>query len=94
MQGCLYVRSPLTLKSYICSGLMSNKPGKRICTELSFQMNDASIFGTMMASFVLDAMPINAAFHSALSNDIVAENSELWSNLCDFVSWTINLATN
>ncbi|GFU91862.1 transposable element Tcb2 transposase [Trichonephila clavipes] len=29
-------------------------------------------FGTMMAAFVLDAMPVNAAFQSALLNDIVA----------------------
>ena len=33
----------------------------------------------MMAAFVLDAMPVNAAFQSVLSNDIVAEYPELWS---------------
>ncbi|GFX13725.1 hemocyanin C chain [Trichonephila clavipes] len=31
-----------------------------------------------MAIFVLDAMPANAAFQSALSNDIVALSPELW----------------
>ncbi|GFV53333.1 transposable element Tcb2 transposase [Trichonephila clavipes] len=30
------------------------------------------ICGTMMAAFVLDAMPVNAAFQSALLNEIVA----------------------
>ncbi|GFV51560.1 transposable element Tcb2 transposase [Trichonephila clavipes] len=40
--------------------------------KLSFQMNHASICGTMMAAFVPDAMPVNAAFKSALSNDILA----------------------
>lgn len=33
----------------------------------------------MMASFMLDGMPINAAFQSALSNDIVIEHPELWA---------------
>ena len=32
----------------------------------------------MMAMFVLDAMLMNAAFQSALSNDIVVEHPELW----------------
>ncbi|GFT07004.1 transposable element Tcb2 transposase [Trichonephila clavipes] len=40
--------------------------------QVFFQMNHASICGTMMATFVLDAMPMNAAFQSVLSNDIVA----------------------
>ena len=31
-----------------------------------------------MDAFVLDAVPVNAAFQSALSNDIVAEHPELW----------------
>ncbi|GFV52940.1 transposable element Tcb2 transposase [Trichonephila clavipes] len=61
-----------------CNGLMSTEPGKLIGTKLSFQMNHASICGTMMAAFVLDAMLVNAAFQSALSNDIVALHRELW----------------
>ncbi|GFW19609.1 transposable element Tcb2 transposase [Trichonephila clavipes] len=44
--------------------------GKLIGTKLLFQMNHASICGTMMAVFMLEAMPANAAFQSALSNDI------------------------
>ncbi|GFT15137.1 uncharacterized protein TNCV_3141941 [Trichonephila clavipes] len=32
----------------------------------------------MMAAFVLDSMPLNAAFQSALSNDIVTSHTELW----------------
>ncbi|GFY07207.1 HTH_Tnp_Tc3_2 domain-containing protein [Trichonephila clavipes] len=56
----------------VCNGLMSIGPGKLIGTKLSFQMIHASICGFMMAAFVLDAMPVNAAFQSALSNDFVA----------------------
>ncbi|GFW01231.1 uncharacterized protein TNCV_4514301 [Trichonephila clavipes] len=61
---------PLTAASAM--GSMSTEPGKLIGIKLSFQMNHASICGTMMVTFVLDAMPVNAAFQSALSNDIVA----------------------
>ncbi|GFW39815.1 hypothetical protein TNCV_2419811 [Trichonephila clavipes] len=32
----------------------------------------------MRAAYLLDAMPVNAAFQSALSNDIVALYPELW----------------
>ncbi|GFX51635.1 uncharacterized protein TNCV_5013381 [Trichonephila clavipes] len=38
-----------------------------ICTNMSFQMNYASICGTMITAFVLDAMPVNVAFQRALS---------------------------
>ena len=34
-----------------------------------------------MAAFVLDAMPINAAFQNTVPNDIVAEHPELWSGV-------------
>ena len=34
-----------------------------------------------MAALVLNAVPVNAAFQSALSNDIVAEHPELWSGV-------------
>ena len=52
---------------------MSSKPGQLIDIKLSFQMNPASICRTMML--------LNAAFQSALSNDIVAEHRELWSEV-------------
>ena len=74
-----YVILP-SLRSCVYSGLMSTEPGKLIGTKLSFQMNHASIYGTIMAAFVLEAMPVNAAFQSALSN-IVAEHPELWSEV-------------
>ena len=61
--------------------LMSTEPGKLIGTKLSFQMNYASICGTMMTAFVLDAMPVNSAFQRALSKDIVAEHLEFWYGL-------------
>ena len=35
----------------------------------------------MMAMFILDAMLVKATFQSALSNNIVAEHSELWSGV-------------
>ena len=35
----------------------------------------------MMAAFVLDAMLVNAAFQSVLSNNIMAEHPELWSGV-------------
>ncbi|GFT13489.1 HTH_Tnp_Tc3_2 domain-containing protein [Trichonephila clavipes] len=74
VQGCLYTESPSrqTINGCICNVLMSIELDKLIGTKLSFQMNHASICGTIMAAFVLDAMPVNAAFHSAVSNDIVA----------------------
>ncbi|GFX17109.1 uncharacterized protein TNCV_4266351 [Trichonephila clavipes] len=61
-----------TVDCCVCNGLMSSEPGKLIGTKLPFQMNHASICETMMTAFVLDGMPVNAAFQSALSNDILA----------------------
>ncbi|GFX51547.1 uncharacterized protein TNCV_5012511 [Trichonephila clavipes] len=61
-----------TIDGCVFNGLMSTEPDKLIGTKLSFQINHASSCGTMMAAFVLDAMPVNAAFQSAFSNDIVA----------------------
>ncbi|GFW47845.1 transposable element Tcb2 transposase [Trichonephila clavipes] len=54
--------SPQTIDGCAYNGLMSPGPGKLIGTKLSFQMNHASVCGTMMAAFVLDAIPVNAAF--------------------------------
>ncbi|GFX21168.1 transposable element Tcb2 transposase [Trichonephila clavipes] len=51
-----------TVDGCVCNGLMSTELNKLIHTKLSFQMNHASICGSMMAAFVLDAMPVNAAF--------------------------------
>ena len=34
-----------------------------------------------MAMFVLDAMPVNAAFYKALSSDNMAEHPKLWSGV-------------
>ncbi|GFW55738.1 transposable element Tcb2 transposase [Trichonephila clavipes] len=73
-KGAFILDTPLrqTIDGCVCNGLMSTEPGKLIGTNLSFQMKHGSIFGTMRAAFVLDAMPVNAAVHSELSNDIVA----------------------
>ena len=56
---------------------MSTELGKLIGTKMSFQMNHTSVCWTMMVAFMLDAMPVNAAFQSALSDDTVAEHPEL-----------------
>ncbi|GFV11892.1 HTH_Tnp_Tc3_2 domain-containing protein [Trichonephila clavipes] len=62
-----------TIDCCVCNGLMSTELGKLIGTKMSLQINHASVCGTMIAAFVLDAMPVKAAFQSgALSNDIVA----------------------
>ncbi|GFX66332.1 hypothetical protein TNCV_343061 [Trichonephila clavipes] len=76
----LLYRIPLTAnhRSLRLQWIMSTEPGKLIGTKLSFQMNHASIYGTMMVAFVLDAIPMNSAIQSALSNEIVAERPELW----------------
>ena len=55
---------------------MSTELFKLIVTKLCSQMNQASICVTMMAAFLLVAMPVNAAFQSVLSNDIEAEHLE------------------
>lgn len=51
----------------------------RLATTGFFLTNPTLICGIMIAAFVLDAMPVNAIFRSALSNFIVDEHSELWS---------------
>ena len=50
MDGCVY------------NGLMITELGKLLEIKLSFQMNHASICGTMMVEFVLDVMADNAVF--------------------------------
>ncbi|GFS94061.1 transposable element Tcb2 transposase [Trichonephila clavipes] len=59
VQGCLYTGPPSrqTIDGCVCNGLMSTEPGKLIGTKMSFQMNRASICGTLVAAFMLDAMP-------------------------------------
>ncbi|GFW76262.1 uncharacterized protein TNCV_3800971 [Trichonephila clavipes] len=56
VQGCLYTGPPSrqTIKGCVCDVLMSIEPDKLIGTKLSFQMNRASLCGTMMASFMLE----------------------------------------
>ena len=79
----LPARDPLTVihRHCVCNGLMSTDPGKLIGTKLSFQINHVSISETMKAAFVLDAMPVSAAFQCTFLNDKVAEHLELWSGV-------------
>ncbi|GFX34585.1 hypothetical protein TNCV_3658231 [Trichonephila clavipes] len=65
------IQDPPHGKLSMAASAMITEPDKLIDTKLSFQMNQASICGTMMDAFVLEAMPVNAAFQSALSNYIV-----------------------
>ncbi|GFV14249.1 transposable element Tcb2 transposase [Trichonephila clavipes] len=60
--------------NYRQNALMSTELGEQICTKFVFsdESNHASICGTMLTAFMLDAVPVNAAYQSALSNDIVA----------------------
>ena len=91
LYGCLFTGFTLqqTINGCVCIGLMSIELDKLIGTKLSCQMNYTSICGTIMAVFMLDARPVNAAFQSALSNNIVAEHLG-----CDFVLWTIQFPKN
>ncbi|GFY25068.1 transposable element Tcb2 transposase [Trichonephila clavipes] len=63
---CLYTGSSSrqAMDGCVCNGLMSTEPVKLIDTKLSFQRNHATVCGTMTTAFVLDAMPVNAAFQS------------------------------
>ena len=42
-----------------------------------------------MAAFVLNAMTVNAAFKSVLSNDIVTEHPELWPGVWYYLVFCI-----
>ncbi|GFV22876.1 uncharacterized protein TNCV_3709161 [Trichonephila clavipes] len=64
-----------TIDGLICNRQMSTEPGKLIGTKLAFQMNPASICGTMTAAFVLDAMQ-----KSTLSDD---ENKQFKQYKCN-----------
>ena len=70
-----------TIDDCVCNGLMNTETGKLVDTKLSFQMNQTSIGGAMMSTFMLDAIPVNADFQSAFSNDSVAKRPETWSEV-------------
>ncbi|GFS95235.1 putative DD41D transposase [Trichonephila clavipes] len=91
-----FIQDPLRkiINGCVCNELMSTEPGKVIGTKLSFQMNHTSICGTMMAAFVLDAMPVNAAFQRVRYRTTKWPNTWSYGLECDFVSWTIQFATN
>ncbi|GFX54456.1 uncharacterized protein TNCV_2593901 [Trichonephila clavipes] len=56
VQGCLYTGYPSRQTIDVRDTFMSTNPVMLIGIKLSFQMNHASICGTMMAAFVLDAL--------------------------------------
>ncbi|GFV48396.1 uncharacterized protein TNCV_3026661 [Trichonephila clavipes] len=60
-KGAFISSSRQTVDGYVYNELMSTRPDMLIGTKLSFLMNYASIYGIMMAAFVLDAMPHNNA---------------------------------
>ena len=77
----IFSTSRQTIHRSVCNGLISTESNKLIGTKLSFQVNHSAICGIMMAEFVLDVMPVNAAFQRALSKDIVVEHLDLWSEV-------------
>ena len=56
---------------------MNIEPVKLIVTELNFQKDHTSVFGKMMAAFMLNVVPVHDAFQSVFSIYIEAEHSEL-----------------
>ncbi|GFS81807.1 uncharacterized protein TNCV_1544451 [Trichonephila clavipes] len=66
---------------------MSAEPDKPIDTKLSFQMNHASICGSMMTTFVLDAMTVNAAFQSVLSDNTHTSGLKPGVMVCGAISY-------
>ncbi|GFW75272.1 hypothetical protein TNCV_4189271 [Trichonephila clavipes] len=67
-----FTQDPPYGKPSMAASAMSTESSKMIGTKVSFQMNQALMCETMMAAFVLDAMPVDAVFQSTLSNYIVA----------------------
>ena len=92
LQRYLYTESisRLTIDGCVFNGLMTTKPGKLIGTKFSFHMNHASVCGTLMATFMLDPMLVNAAFQS-FYRTTQWPNTRNYGLGCDFVSWTILL---
>lgn len=60
---------------------MDIETGVEVDNKCFFLTNLALICGTMMVSFVLDAIPVNATVWSSLSNAIVDEHKELLSGV-------------
>ena len=69
------------IEGCISNGLMITELAKLFDTKLSIQMHHASVCGTTVAAFGLDTIPVNAAFHSALSNNKVVNYQEIWSGM-------------
>ena len=75
--------------------------GVLIGNKWCFLTNPALMCATMMAAFVLDAMPVNATCRSTSSNVIVDEHPELWpgvrlrimDDLSCYELWVILTAT-
>ncbi|GFW28384.1 hypothetical protein TNCV_4640491 [Trichonephila clavipes] len=103
VKGCLYTGSPSrqTIDGCACNGFMSTEPGKLISTKLFFQMNHASVWGTVMAAFVLYAMLVNAAFtecvikrHSGLTTGVMVWSVISYHGRSNLLRIESNLSSN
>ncbi|GFV72776.1 uncharacterized protein TNCV_1232901 [Trichonephila clavipes] len=72
-----------TIDGCVCNWLMNTEPDRLICSKLSFQINRALICGTMMAAFVLDAMPENETWRRRSNLDIYQSYKE--SGVANFI---------
>lgn len=83
VQELLYTGSPSrkNIYAYDYNGLLNMEAAVKICNNYFSLVNLVLICDTMMAAYVLIAMPVNATFRSALPNAIVDEYWELWSEL-------------
>ena len=70
---CMILPSHQIINGCVCNGLISTEPGKLICIKFSFQIDHTSVCAALIGAFMLNAMPVNAAFQSAFWNDIVAK---------------------
>ncbi|GFX77965.1 transposable element Tc1 transposase [Trichonephila clavipes] len=73
VQGCLFTGSPFETNHQQLRLQWAHEHRARQADWhqiVSFLMNPASIYSTMMSAFVLDTMPVKATFQSKLSKDL------------------------
>lgn len=79
MQEPLYRRSLARKIIDVCGCIvfMNIDNGIQISKKSFILINTALIWGILLAAFVLDAMPVNAAYWSVLTNNVVDEHPRL-----------------
>lgn len=63
----------------VCSGTYETR--MQIAVSCFYLTNPGLTCDTTMAAFILNVMPLNATFRSAISNIIVDEHRKLWSGM-------------